>query len=753
MLTRPKWLDCFHLEIQPPQTLFLIAEDRHVALAGRAYPIMGPLLTGEYTLTEIVQQVTPHLSAPEVMYTLTSLERRGLIIEGDAPALPSEQAAYWQLFGVTAEHAARQLQQTRIAIHTVGQTDAEALRASLLGAGIAIDQANPTLRVVVTDHYLDPALAEFNQQARDTGVPWLLIRPAGPSWWVGPLFEPATTGCWECLAERMRTNRQLETYLAHRTNTPEPFRLPLAATDASTMAALQWAATQIAHLVVAPARSRLSGRLLTVAFTTLGIEEHVLTRRPQCRVCGDPSLAQPAPGIQLRDQHAHHRMDGGYRVRTPAETLAHYQHHISPITGVIQWLGDTTDGDTSGLVYSYAAGHNFAMIQDDMYWLQRNLRSSTGGKGMTDIQARVSAIGEAIERYSGVYRGDEPSRIASARELGDQAVDMRQCVQFSDAQFAGRDAWNARTDVGRFHMVPRPFDDAQPIAWSALWSLTDERVKYVPSSYCYFGHPEARQFFFCTSDGNGNAAGNTLEEAILQGFFELVERDSTAIWWYNRIPRPAVDLASFDVPYIAALQAHYQTLNRSLWVLDITADLGITTFVAVSRREDGPTEDILLGLGCHLDPQIALLRALTELNQFLPAVSKRLPDGRTRYNFPEGEAITWWTQARLAEQPYLAPDPNQPMRTVADYPSRASDNIADTLVTCLSIVKEAGLELLVLDQTRPDIGMPVCRVVVPGLRHFWRRLGPGRLYDVPVNLGWRTNPVAEDDLNPYSIFF
>ncbi len=58
------------------------------------------------------------------------------------------------------------------------------------------------------------------------------------------------------------------------------------------------------------------------------------------------------------------------------------------------------------------------------------------------------------------------------------------------------------------------------------------------------------------------------------------------------------------------------------------------------------------------------------------------------------------------------------------------------------------MEFLVLDQTRPDIGMPVARVIVPGMRHFWARFAPGRLYDVPVSMGYRESPLAEADLNP-----
>jgi ribosomal protein S12 methylthiotransferase accessory factor len=59
----------------------------------------------------------------------------------------------------------------------------------------------------------------------------------------------------------------------------------------------------------------------------------------------------------------------------------------------------------------------------------------------------------------------------------------------------------------------------------------------------------------------------------------------------------------------------------------------------------------------------------------------------------------------------------------------------------------------VLDQTRPDIGLAVVKVVVPGMRHFWARLAPGRLYEVPVRLGWLERPLDEDELNPIPIFF
>ena len=72
---------------------------------------------------------------------------------------------------------------------------------------------------------------------------------------------------------------------------------------------------------------------------------------------------------------------------------------------------------------------------------------------------------------------------------------------------------------------------------------------------------------------------------------------------------------------------------------------------------------------------------------------------------------------------------------------------------CVELASAAGLEVIVVDQTRTDIELAVARVIVPGLRHFWRRLGPGRLLDVPAGLGRSPLALDEESVNPYSVFF
>jgi ribosomal protein S12 methylthiotransferase accessory factor len=233
---------------------------------------------------------------------------------------------------------------------------------------------------------------------------------------------------------------------------------------------------------------------------------------------------------------------------------------------------------------------------------------------------------------------------------------------------------------------------------------------------------------------------------------ELVERDSVCIWWYNRLARPGVDLDTFDEPYFAKMRETYARLHRELWVLDITSDLGIPSFAAVSRRVDKPVEDVLLAFGAHFDPAVAIGRALCELNQSLPAVLPVGSDGSGEYAFHDPDAVHWWKTATVADHTYLLPSSGEPARSSRDYADRSSDDLADDVRSCQELVERKGMEMLVLDQTRPDLGLPVAKVIVPGMRHFWARFGAGRLYDVPVEQGWRDAPTAEEDLNPVAMF-
>jgi oxazoline/thiazoline synthase len=199
-------------------------------------------------------------------------------------------------------------------------------------------------------------------------------------------------------------------------------------------------------------------------------------------------------------------------------------------------------------------------------------------------------------------------------------------------------------------------------------------------------------------------------------------------------------LSAFDDSYIRDLQRELADTGRKLWVLDITSDLGIPTYSAITHWIKDGQENIEFGSGAHFDPRIAMLRALTELNQFL---SIGLMDGGTG----EKSSLDGSTPLRIADHPYLIPNGDPELKS-GFIKSFDYGDTREQVMTCVRVAEEAGLDFLVLDQTRPDIEVPVVRVIVPGLRHFYLRFGPGRLFDVPIKLGLRATPTEEDDLNP-----
>lgn len=604
------------------------------------------------------------------------------------------------------------------------------------------------MTVVLCDDYLQPGLAEIDAAHRAARTPWLLAKPIGAQVWLGPVFQPGESACWHCLATRLWGHRHAEacvqSMLGHEGPAARPpvSLPPLAATAANLVAleASKWLAGYRHH-----------GQRCVWTFDSLDLRGriHELRARPQCAECGDTSLvaAQARRPVRLRPVRKVSGSGGGHRALTPEQVRERYQYLVSPVTGVIKEIRQDSRGPA--LFHSFRSGPNFGARVGDLDTVYRSLRDESGGKGITAIDAEVGALCEALERYCGRFHGDEERVRASLSSLGEQAIHPNDCMLYAERQYATRAEWNA--DHASFQHVCEPFDPDVRTDWTPVWSLTRQEHRLLPTGLLYYGArgggPNAHSVL---ADSNGSAAGSTLEDAILQGMLELVERDAVALWWYNRTPVPGVALESFGDPWIDELRRVYDGLDRELWVLDVTADLGIPVLVALSRRRRGPGEEIMFGFGAHLDPRIALRRALTELNQLMPvALAEGLCHDQA---MDDPDATRWWQQATVAGHAYLAPAAGVPERTPDSFAYTRREDLAADVGTVLSALAGQGLETLVLDQTRPDIGLPVVKVVVPGLRHFWARFGPGRLFDVPVRLGRLASPTPYEELNPFPMF-
>jgi ribosomal protein S12 methylthiotransferase accessory factor len=553
------------------EAVYLVSERGVSAVHGELAAALAPLLDGTRAAEEIVAELAERYPAERVRRAIDSLARAGRIAY-TSNGIDRQQAAYWELGGLDGDTAVTSVATQAVALEVHGDVDAVALRDALGAAGLHVAAAGEphALTVVVTDDYLQPSLASRNDAALASGKPWLLARPVGSVVWVGPLFRPAETGCWSCLSHRLSANRQALTYLQGRLGRTAPLtaagQLPLTVELGARLVALE-AARFVAGL---PA-----GDAAVVTFDTLasGFERHELVRRPQCPSCGDASLQAKRSHrpVVFASRRKVFTADGGHRSKSPEDVLERYSRHVSPITGVVTHLQRFADGPP--MLKAYSAGQNLARQVDELRALRTSLRSLSCGKGMSDTQARASAICESIERYSGVFQGDEARVTASLRELGADALHPDACLLYSEQQYADRADWNARGSG--FNVVSDPLGADERVEWSPVWSVTEGRTKWLPTSYLYYGYPRRPGTFPPLADSNGNAAGTSIEDATLQGFLELVERDSVALWWYNRVRRPAIDLDSFSEPYVDELRAAYASLGREVWALDLTSDFGI----------------------------------------------------------------------------------------------------------------------------------------------------------------------------------
>jgi len=179
--------------------------------------------------------------------------------------------------------------------------------------------------------------------------------------------------------------------------------------------------------------------------------------------------------------------------------------------------------------------------------------------------------------------------------------------------------------------------------------------------------------------------------------------------------------------------------GRKLWVLDVTSDLGVPTYVAILHWMQDGKENIEFGSGAHSIRAFPCCGA--DRAQSIPVI------GLMGGGSGEKSSLDGDTPLRLEDHPFLLPNGNRrshpmPARRCARQHARPGARLRRYREAC-----RAGFP-----RPRPDaadIETPVVRVIVPGLRHFYIRFAPGRLYDVPVKLGYLDQPLTEDEFTQF----
>lgn len=378
---------------------------------------------------------------------------------------------------------------------------------------------------------------------------------------------------------------------------------------------------------------------------------------------------------------------GTHRSRTPEDTLKAFLP-LAARMGITR-LANVTGLDSIGIPVYMACRP-----------LSRSIAVSQG-KGLTRTEAKVSAFMEAAETWHGETI-TLPLKMASFDELrrGHRVIDVEGLP---------------RSRLGEF-------DPRRQILWIEGSGLSEGQGFWVPLELVSTDYtlPLPQGSFAFPANTNGLASGNTVTEAALHALCELIERDALSLWRLGGDAARAatkLDPDSVDSDACRALLAHYAAAGLDIGLWDVTSDLGVPVFCcAVAARSDVAVE-AELGAGCHPDREIALMRALTEAAQ---SRTTRIAGSRDDYVPESYDSAAKLTRNRTA-QLWLA---ERPRLSFADTPNLSGRTIAGDLQRVLAALRKRGVDQVVaVDLTKAEIGLPVVRVVAAGLEGAYQGEG------------------------------
>ena len=722
----------FHIKVLDQEKVALISEDTQHLLIGRLYVAIAEcLLLSKLTENELKKLLLSRFTQSEIDYGIVRLKEKGYLTFS-YDILHPEQEAFWHDQG-TPFHQLDRLNSFKISIKKFGCSDPAELVSSLNKLGANVVEENGNLDICIVDNYINSNVESLNAT---TKRPWLIVKPTGSVLWLGPIFVPGKWGCWNCLSRYIKENRRADIdILGAGVNSLDICSRSILPTNQSI--ALNFAANEVVKWIV-NGESILEKNILTLDTRNFQFQFHPFKQDHECCQC----FKSTSKGINLFELDSSPKEfvdDEDERACNPEETLEKIECIVSPITGIISKIKYLKVNNT----HIYYTVRNLPVHKSQTASTKIRIPDIAVGKGSSKVQAKVACLAEAIERHNCTYYNQYQIR-SSFDDIENNVLHPRRLLHFSEYQYANRDVLN--TQRGPFNYIPKKFEDSAIIGWTPFVSLINKGTKLIPSSYCYLNYPHLNELEMCPGDSNGCASGNTKEEAINYAILELIERDAFAIWWYNQIPRPAIDLDCLGDTHILKIKSMFDQAERELHLLDITSDLGIPCFVAVSWLKNG--KRIFFGSGSNLNPRRAILRAINELNQTMTRAN--IPKDFEIKNVPpiEKDFIKWILSEEIENHFFIKPSTFIHLNRSTHC---QSNNFIDDINVYLDIFKNKNLEVLFLDMSQPNIYFHSVKIIIPGLRHFWSRLAPGRLYDVPVSLHWLESPKSEQKMNqtPY----
>ena len=377
---------------------------------------------------------------------------------------------------------------------------------------------------------------------------------------------------------------------------------------------------------------------------------------------------------------------GTHRIIPPNETIKNNEEKCK-IAGITR-ITEITHLDRIGLPV-------FSAIRPTS---QDGAISIYGGKGISSEHAKASAMMEGFERYSA----------------------EKQCENLVTGTVSEISSKGNTIDVESLNL-PKDFKKENIELFNLEWNICHDLISgddyYVPSNAIY--HPYVLEDNSCKSlfksNTNGLASGNSLEEAILHGMFEVIERDAWSIFELTHKNYKQIDLDSIESETVNDAISKFSENDIKIKLMDFTADVNIPTIAA--SADDTLLKDaglLTLGIGTHLDPEVAVLRALTEVAQSRATQIHGAREDTVRADF----ARTAGYERMKRINKYYFQEEDEKIR-LSDIENRSTDSITKDIDIVLEELKSNEIEhMLYYDLTRPELNVNVVRVIIPTMELY-----------------------------------
>lgn len=602
------------------------------------------------------------------------------------------------------------------------------------------------LAIVLRDEENSSFFNKAGQLLKQRGIPWLSAYVSLGEGTIGPLNIPGKPGCFQCAETRLSlagSNRQEVGDLLLMLVSDGPI-LPM------TAGISQIEASYMAHIISAETDKVLQGgrantedHLYLINLGNLSSTIHYVMSLGTCPICGQ--LPQDSAELAEITLQKCLKQSDSYRCRSMNELKkVLLRDYLDSRTGI---FNDKKWGLDS--VFAIAGITLPLGFYDEI----------TGGHSHSYTHSELAGILEGLERYCGVTpRGkqtvirDSYSHLQAAA-LNPSTVGLHTKEQYQQPDFPFT-----------------PFDPDSPIDWVYGYSFLQTRPILVPKSLAYYSMSEEEGFVYEFS--NGCAVGGSLEEAILHGILEVVERDSFLLTWYAKLPVPRLDYhSSEDSELILMVQRLRAVTGYEVSLFNTTMENGIPSIWALAHGGPKDSANLICAAGAHLDPVRAAKSALHELAGMIPRAERRLKERREDaevmlddsflVQYMEDHSLLY-SLPQAEERLHFFLNEQTPVLTFSEaFPSMPwpwREDLTEDLEQMLIIFQSLNMEIIVVDQSSSETlrnGLRCVKVLIPGMLpmtfgyHLSRLAGLNRILDVPMKLGYTDHRLTFEELNPY----